>query len=147
MIGVGTVMDAGTAALYIQLGANFVISPVIHEDVARMCNRRLIGWMPGCATLTEISRAQELGADFVKLFPGETLSPAFVKAALAPMPWTNILVTGGVEPTQESLKAWFDAGAVGVGMGSKLFPKGGRAEDVEEKVRFCIQTIQALKKA
>lgn len=142
ILGAGTVFDAGTAALYIQSGANFIVSPVVKEDMALTCNRRKILWSPGCATLTEISRAEELGAEIVKVFPGEVLGPAFVKGALAPMPWTRIMPTGGVEPTRESLKSWFDAGVVCVGMGSKLFPK----EVIEARDFAAIETrcAQAL---
>lgn len=145
ILGVGTVVDSATAALYIQLGTNFVVTPVFHEDIARVCNRRMIGWLSGCATLTEISRAQEFGAEIVKVFPGEILSPAFVKGALGPMSWSKIMPTGGVEPTLESLTAWFNAGVVCVGMGSKLFPKGATADEVSEKVRFCIEAIKKIK--
>jgi len=145
ILGVGTVVDSATAALYIQLGTNFVVTPVFYEDIARVCNRRMIGWLSGCATLTEISRAQEFGAEIVKVFPGEILSPAFVKGALGPMSWSKIMPTGGVEPTLESLTAWFNAGVVCVGMGSKLFPKGATADEVSEKVRFCIETIKKIK--
>ena len=144
VLGVGTIVDAGTAALYIQLGTNFVVTPMIHDDVARTCNRRKIAWIPGCATLSEISRAEELGAEMVKLFPGDMLSPAFVKGLKGPMPWTSVLITGGVEPTRENLEAWFKAGASGVGMGSKLFVPGGSLEDIEARARFCVETIRAL---
>lgn len=123
ILGAGTVFDSGTTSLYIQLGANFIVSPVVKEDMALTCNRRKILWAPGCATLTEISRAEELGAEIVKIFPGFILGPEFVKAAKAPMPWTSIMPTGGVEPTYESMKAWFDSGVTCVGMGSQLFPK------------------------
>lgn len=145
ILGIGTVVDASTAALYIQIGANFVVTPMFQEDIARVCNRRMIGWLSGCATLTEISRAQEFGAEIVKVFPGEILSPAFVKGALGPMAWSKIMPTGGVEPTLESLSAWFNSGVVCVGMGSKLFPKGATAAEVSEKVRFCIDTIKSLR--
>jgi 2-dehydro-3-deoxyphosphogluconate aldolase / (4S)-4-hydroxy-2-oxoglutarate aldolase len=145
VLGIGTIIDGSTAALYMQLGANFIVTPMFHEDIARTCNRRKIPWMCGCATLTEISRCEEMGAEMVKLFPGEILSPAFVKGAKGPMPWSSFLITGGVEPTHESLKAWFDAGATGVGMGSKLIYKGGSMTELEEKSRFCIDTIKTLK--
>jgi 2-dehydro-3-deoxyphosphogluconate aldolase/(4S)-4-hydroxy-2-oxoglutarate aldolase len=145
-LGVGTIEDTGTAALYIQMGCDFIVTPMFHEDVARTCNRRQIGWFSGCATLTEISKAQEFGAEIIKLFPGDGLGPQFVKGALGPMPWSRILPTGGVEPTYESIKSWFEAGVVAVGMGSKLFPKGATPAEIEEKVRFCIETIKSFKK-
>jgi 2-dehydro-3-deoxyphosphogluconate aldolase/(4S)-4-hydroxy-2-oxoglutarate aldolase len=121
VLGTGSVMDAGTASLYIQLGTNFIVSPVIKEDIAIVCNRRKILWSPGCGSVTEISRAEELGAEVVKIFPGTQVGgPEFVKAVKGPMPWTSIMPTGGVTPDEENLKAWFNAGVTCVGMGSQL---------------------------
>jgi 2-dehydro-3-deoxyphosphogluconate aldolase / (4S)-4-hydroxy-2-oxoglutarate aldolase len=124
IMGVGSVVDAGTASLYIQLGANFIVSPVLKEDMAFTCNRRKILWSPGCGSLSEISRAEELGAEIVKIFPGQQVGgPEFVKAVKGPFPWTSIMPTGGVEPTEENLSAWFKAGVTCVGMGSQLITK------------------------
>ena len=150
MLGAGTIVDAGTASLYIQLGAAFIVSPVVKEDMARTCNRRKILWAPGCATLTEISHAEELGAEIVKVFPGFVLGPEFVKAAKAPFPWTSIMPTGGVEPTKESLTAWFNAGVTCVGMGSQLFPKkevdAKNYQYVTDKVAEAMAIIASLRK-
>ena len=121
-MGVGSIVDAPTAALYIQLGACFVVGPLLNPEIARICNRRLIPYIPGCGTVSEIGAAQELGCDVTKVFPGDVYGPAFVKGTLAPMPWSKIMVTGGVSPDRENLTAWFKAGAFCVGMGSKLFP-------------------------
>lgn len=121
-LGVGSVVDAATASLYIQLGACFVVGPLFNPDVAKVCNRRLIPYTPGCSSVSEVGFAQELGCDLCKVFPGDVLGPKFVKGLLAPMPWSKIMVTGGVEPTAENLTAWFKAGAYCVGIGSKLFP-------------------------
>ena len=123
ILGVGSVTDAGAASLYMQMGANFVVTPVLREDIALVCNRKKILWSPGCASLSEISRAEELGCEFVKLFPGGTYGPGFVKAIKGPCPWTNIMPTGGVAPTEENLKGWFNAGVTCVGMGSNLVSK------------------------
>ena len=124
MLGVGSVVDAGTAALYIQLGASFIVSPVLKEDMAFTCNRRKVLWSPGCGSLSEISRAEELGAEIVKIFPGQQVGgPEFVKAVKGPFPWTSIMPTGGVEPTEENLSEWFKAGVTCVGMGSQLITK------------------------
>lgn len=124
ILGAGSVMDAGTASLYIQLDANFIVSPVLKEDMAIVCNRRKILWSPGCGSLNEISRAEELGAEIVKIFPGAQVGgPAFVKAIKGPMPWSSIMPTGGVEPVRESLEAWFNAGVTCVGIGSQLITK------------------------
>ena len=122
-LGVGSVVDAPTAALYMQMGADFVVGPLLNEDVARVCNRRCVPYTPGCGTVSEVGRAQELGCDLIKVFPGDVLGPKFVKGIMAPMPWTKLMVTGGVEPTEENLLAWRNAGVYCVGMGSKLFPK------------------------
>ena len=120
ILGVGSVTDAVAASLYLQMGANFIVTPVFREDIAIVCNRRKVLWSPGCGSLTEIAKAEELGCEIVKLFPGDVYGPQFVKGVLAPQPWTSIMPTGGVSPTEESLKQWFDAGVVCVGMGSKL---------------------------
>ena len=123
ILGVGSVTDAGAASLYMQMGANFVVTPVLREDIALVCNRKKVLWSPGCASLSEISRAEELGCELVKLFPGGTYGPGFVKAIKGPCPWTNIMPTGGVAPTEENLKGWFNAGVTCVGMGSNLVSK------------------------
>jgi len=149
-IGAGTIIDAPTASLYIQIGADFIVSPVVKEDMALVCHRRKIAWMPGCATLTEISKAEELGAEIVKVFPGFVLGPEFVKAALAPFPWTSIMPTGGVEPTLESLTAWFKAGVWCVGIGSQLFPKNldknSDYSQITQKVSSSLEIIQNIKR-
>lgn len=144
-VGVGSLQDAASTALFLQCGADFVVTPCFQEDIACICNRRAVPWISGCATLTEMSRALEAGAEVVKLFPGELLGPAFVKGALAPMPWLQIMPTGGVEPTDESLRDWFGSGVVAVGMGSKLIGRDAAPEEITQKVAFCLQTIQALK--
>lgn len=124
ILGVGTVMDAPTAALYIAGGANFIVGPILNEEVARLCNRRKVAYIPGCSTLTEISTAEELGAEIVKLFPADCVGgPNFVRAVLGPCPWLRLIPTGGIEPTLESITAWFRAGVAGVGMGSNLIRK------------------------
>ncbi len=123
IMGVGSVTDAGSASLYMQLGSNFVVTPVLREDIAIVCNRKKVLWSPGCGSLTEIAKAEELGCEIVKLFPGGIYGPSFVKAVKAPQPWTSIMPTGGVAPTRENLAGWFDAGVTCVGMGSKMISK------------------------
>ena len=147
ILGVGSVVDAGTASLYIQLGANFVVSPVLKEEMALVCNRRKIAWCPGCGSLNDISRAEELGAEIVKIFPGSSVGgPKFVSAVKGPCPWTSIMPTGGVEPTMENLKAWFDAGVACVGMGSNLFPKDViAAKDWEKISELCCNALEIIK--
>ena len=124
ILGVGSVCDPGTAALYINNGANFVVGPVLNPDVAKVCNRRKIAYSPGCGSASEISYAEELGVEIVKVFPGSSVGgPAFVKSVLGPNPWTRIMPTGGVDATRESIEAWFGAGVTCVGIGSKLVVK------------------------
>jgi len=146
ILGVGSVTDAPTAALYIQLGANFVVTPVLRDDVGLVCNRRKILWSPGCGTLSEIARAEELGAEIVKVFPGSQLGPGFVKAIKGPCPWTSIMPTGGVTAEEENLRNWFDAGVTCVGMGSKLIKKEFvNQQDYEGLKKHVQNTIQLIK--
>lgn len=148
ILGVGSVVDAGTTSLYIQLGANFVVSPVLKEEMALVCNRRKIAWSPGCGSLNDISRAEELGAEIVKIFPGSSVGgPKFVAALKGPCPWSSIMPTGGVEPTEENLRAWFDAGVTCVGMGSNLFPKDVIAAGDWAKITdLCRQALAIIRK-
>jgi len=150
MLGVGSVVDEGTTSLYIQLGASFIVSPILNPGMAKVCNRRKISWSPGCGSLTEISYAEELGAEVVKIFPGSQVGgPPFVQAVLGPCPWTSIMPTGGVEPTEENLGAWFKAGVHCVGMGSQLITKdvlsSGNFSLLEEKVKKALAIVQGLK--
>jgi len=123
IMGVGSVTDAAAASLYMALGANFIVTPVLREDIAIVCNRRKVLWSPGCGTLTEIAHAEELGCEIVKLFPGDIYGPQFVKGIKGPQPWTSVMPTGGVAPNKENLLAWFNAGVTCVGMGSQLISK------------------------
>ena len=150
IMGVGSVLDGAAASLYMQLGANFIVTPVLREDIAVVCNRRKVLWSSGCGSLTEISRAEELGCEIVKLFPGSTYGPGFVKAIKGPQPWTSIMPTGGVNTSEENLSAWFDAGVTCVGMGSQLISKEVLAskdfESLEQTVAKTLALIQKLKK-
>lgn len=151
VLGVGSIVDGPTTALYIQLGADFIVSPVLKEDMALICNRRKIPWMPGCGTLTEIAKAEELGAEIVKIFPASQIGgPSFIKNIKGPCPWTNILPTGGVKPTIENLSEWFNAGAFCVGMGSQLFVKKEDGsfdfERISENARLSIDIYQQIRK-
>jgi 2-dehydro-3-deoxyphosphogluconate aldolase/(4S)-4-hydroxy-2-oxoglutarate aldolase len=147
ILGAGSIIDPATAALYIQLGANFIVGPVLNPDVARICNRRKVVYIPGCGSVSEISNAEELGVEICKLFPGEAIGgPAFVKDVLGPLPWSRLMPTGGVDATEESITSWFKAGVTCVGMGSKLFPKeaidAGNYEGITEKVKQVLGWIQ-----
>lgn len=124
ILGVGSVVDAPTAALYIAYGANFVVGPVLNPEVAGLCNRRKIAYSPGCGSASEIAEAEELGVEIVKIFPGSSVGgPVFVKSVLGPCPWTRMMPTGGVDATEESIHAWFGAGVACVGIGSKVVRK------------------------
>jgi len=148
ILGIGSVIDAGTTSMYIQNGANFIVSPVLNPEMAKVCNRRKISWSPGCGSLTEISYAEELGAEVVKIFPGSQVGgPSFVAAVKGPFPWTSIMPTGGVEPTEENLKGWFKAGVHCVGMGSKLFVKDANGEyDFEALTSNVQKTLTLIKR-
>jgi len=122
-LGVGSITDAAAASLCMQMGANFIVTPSLREDIAIVCNRRKVLWSPGCGSLTEINKAEQLGCEIVKLFPGSTYGPGFVKAIKGPQPWTSIMPTGGVSTEEDNLTAWFNAGVTCVGMGSKLISK------------------------
>jgi 2-dehydro-3-deoxyphosphogluconate aldolase/(4S)-4-hydroxy-2-oxoglutarate aldolase len=129
VLGVGSIVDPGTASLYLQLGANFIVGPLFNPEIAKVCNRRLVPYTPGCGSVSEIGFAQEVGCDLCKIFPaGNVGGSSFVKNIKAPMPWSLIMATGAVEPTEENLSAWFKAGVTCVGMGSMLFPKEMIAE-------------------
>lgn len=149
IMGVGSVTDAASASRFMALGANFIVTPVLREDIAIVCNRRKVMWSPGCGSLTEICRAEELGCEIVKLFPGGIYGPDFVKAIKGPQPWTSIMPTGGVSPTKENLEGWFKAGVTCVGMGSKLIAKNADGNydiaKIESDTKNAISIIKELK--
>ena len=150
ILGVGSIVDPGTASLYINCGANFVVGPVLNADVARTCNRRKIPYSPGCGSASEISAAEELGCEIVKVFPGgEVGGPNFVKSVKGPCPWVSIMPTGGVDSSEASLKAWFGAGVVCVGMGSNLVTsdllKAKDYDGIAAKVRSTVDLIKAIR--
>ena len=150
IMGVGSVVDAPTAGIYIANGAKFVVGPILNADVAKVCNRRMIPYSPGCGSASEISLAQELGCEIVKVFPGESVGgPTFVKNVLGPMPWTRIMPTGGVDPDEKSLREWFGAGIVAAGMGSKLITndllKAGDWKGIEDRVRKTVDLISSIR--
>ena len=144
IMGVGSITDGAAASLYMTLGANFIVTPVLREDIAIACNRRKVLWSPGCGTLTEIARAEELGCEIVKLFPGDIYGPQFVKGIKGPQPWTSIMPTGGVAPNKENLTGWFDAGVTCVGMGSQLISKDIIANKDYAKLQQDVKNALAL---
>ena len=152
ILGVGSIVDAASTAQYIQTGANFVVSPILNPEMAKVCNRRKVLWSPGCGSASEIGYAEELGAEVVKIFPaGEVGGPSFLKNLKGPMPWSNIMPSGGVEPTKDNLSKWFSAGAWCVGMGSNLFPKSELAAKdyaaIQNRVSGAVRLLKEVKAA
>lgn len=147
ILGAGSIVEEVTTGMYIQAGANFIVAPLLNENMAKVCNRRKVMWSPGCATISEISKAQELGSDLVKVFPASQVGgPGFIKAVKAPMPWTEIMPTGGVSLDRENLKGWFDAGVTCVGMGSNLFPKDVmESKDWAKMAQMATELIATIK--
>lgn len=150
VLGIGSVVDAPTAAIYISRAARFVVSPCLVPEVARICNRRMVPYFPGCGSVTDIGEAHELGCEIVKLFPGSSVGGAdFVKAVLGPMPWTKIMPTGGVDPDPASIAKWFGAGIVACGMGSKLITDAAiKSKDwagIEAQTRAAVDAIAAFR--
>jgi 2-dehydro-3-deoxyphosphogluconate aldolase / (4S)-4-hydroxy-2-oxoglutarate aldolase len=150
ILGVGSIVDAPTAGLYIANGAKFVVGPVLNADVAKVCNRRKIAYHPGCGSASEISAAEELGCEIVKVFPGDSVGgPDFVKNILGPMPWTRIMPTGGIDTSKESLTKWFGAGIVACGIGSNLITRELLATKdyagIEKKVHETVALIKTIR--
>ena len=148
IMGIGSIVDPATAALYLQLGANFVVGPLFNPEVAKICNRRLVPYSPGCGSVSEIGFAQEAGCDLCKIFPaGNVGGPSFVKNVKGPMPWAMLMVTGAVEPTEENLSAWIKAGVTCVGMGSNLFPaEMMKAGDWAGITKLCADALAIIQK-
>jgi len=145
ILGIGSISFGRDARKFIRIGANFVVGPQYVPDVVTVCRWHRIPYMPGCGTISEIGRAQRSGCEICKVFPGDVLGPAFVKALRAPMPWSKIMVTGGVKPEKANLEAWFKAGVTCVGMGSNLFPKEVVAAGEWEKISsLCKETLEIV---
>ena len=149
IMGVGSITDAAAASMFMQMGANFIVTPSVREDIALVCNRRKVLWSPGCGTLTEINRAEEYGCEIIKLFPGDTYGPGFVKAIKGPQPWTSVMPTGGVSTDEDNLRGWFNAGVTCVGMGSQMISKDILANKdyagLEKRVRETLALIKRIR--
>ncbi|MEZ4971062.1 MAG: bifunctional 4-hydroxy-2-oxoglutarate aldolase/2-dehydro-3-deoxy-phosphogluconate aldolase [Flavobacteriaceae bacterium] len=148
-VGVGSITDAAAASLYMQMGANFIVTPSLRKDIALVCNRRKVLWSPGCGSLTEINKAEEMGCEIIKLFPGANFGPDFVKAIKGPQPWTSVMPTGGVTLEESNLKGWFNAGVTCVGMGSNLISKtileNRDYNGLEKSVRETLALIKRIR--
>lgn len=149
VLGIGTIMDGAMAKKFIDAGTHFIVSPILKAEMAEVCKKHDMLWIPGCATLTEIVTGKELGADVIKVFPGSVLGPGFVSSVLPVIPGYQLMPTGGVEPTEKNLSAWFKAGVTCVGMGSQLFTKEIMAEKnwslLEENVRETLAIIKRIR--
>ena len=150
MLGIGTIMDGPTTKKFIDAGADFIISPIMKIEMAKVCHEHKTPWIPGCATLTEIVTAKDNGADIIKLFPASVLGPIFVSSIMPVVPGLQLMITGGVEPTEKSLSSWFKAGAACVGMGSQLFTKEILTQRdwplLQQKVAECLNIVKGLRK-
>jgi 2-dehydro-3-deoxyphosphogluconate aldolase/(4S)-4-hydroxy-2-oxoglutarate aldolase len=149
ILGAGSIMDAPTAALFLAAGANFIVGPSLNPEISRLCNRRKVLYLPGCATETEIATAEELGAEIVKIFPGDSAGgPGFIRAVMAPCPWHRLLPTGGIDATEASISEWIKAGAAALGMGSKLITSAlVKARDFDGIAAQTADCIGWIKKA
>jgi len=142
LIGAGTVLDVETARLAILNGAEFIVSPAFNKDVAKLCNRYQVPYLPGCLSVTEIITAMEAGCDIIKLFPGSLVGPSYVKAIKGPLPQANIMPTGGVN--LNNVKEWFDAGCVAIGVGSEI-TKPAKTNDYQEITKLAKKYIDLVK--
>ena len=146
ILGAGTIIDPATAGIYINSGANFIVGPVFNPEVAKICNRRKVPYIPGCMTPCEISNAEEMGVDIVKVFPGKTVGPAFIKAVLGPCPWSKLMPSGGVEITQENISGWIKSGSAALNIGSNLIKKdlvkAGDFNSIKKLVKQCMEWIK-----
>ncbi|WP_426058841.1 bifunctional 4-hydroxy-2-oxoglutarate aldolase/2-dehydro-3-deoxy-phosphogluconate aldolase [Hymenobacter sp. B1770] len=146
VLGIGTIYKAQEAEEFIAAGAEFVVQPLATAEVAEVCRAHDIPWLPGAMTPTEIYNASQQGAAVVKIFPGNVVGPDYVKALRGPMPETKLMVTGGVEPTRESLSAWFGAGVNAVGMGSQLFKNADDTDALAARIAELMQIVAQLGK-
>ena len=149
ILGIGSVVDAPTAAMYLASGANFVVGPTLNPEIARLCNRRKVAYIPGCATATELSQAEELGVEICKVFPAAQLGgPSFIKAQLAPCPWHRLMPTGGLDATEENVRGWIEGGAAALGLSSKLITRQlVAARDFEGIAQKVAQVISWIREA
>lgn len=151
MLGIGTIMNAEMTQKYIAAGAHFIVSPILKAEMATACQQHNILWIPGCATLTEIVTAKDLGAKVIKIFPGSVLGPGFVSSIMPVVPGLQLMPTGGVEPTEKNLSSWFKAGVICVGMGSQLFTKeiieNKNWEKLQQQVSDALSLIKTIRKS
>jgi 2-dehydro-3-deoxyphosphogluconate aldolase/(4S)-4-hydroxy-2-oxoglutarate aldolase len=143
IIGIGTIFNAESAQQFIDAGADFVVQPFTTPEVGEVCKKNNIVWIPGTMTVTEIQNATVLGAEIVKIFPGNVLGSAYIKSLRGPLPKTKIMVTGGVEPTEASIKEWFGAGVNAVGLGSQLFKNIDKPQEITQTLNEIFKIVKA----
>ena len=149
LLGIGTVKNVQDAKNYIAAKADFIICPVTIPAVAAEVHAAGMLWIPGCMSVTDIAVAEDCGAKFVKLFPGNILGPGFVSSVKDIFPGMKFMPTGGVDTTKENIKSWFDAGVSAVGIGSKLLSKELLASQDYAKIvadtRAVLETVNTIK--
>ena len=150
VLGIGTIWSAQDAVEFLELGAQFIVSPGLIPEIGHEMNDRQVLWIPGCGTITEVASAIELGAQVVKIFPGNVLGSDFVKAVKSVLPQVKIMPTGGVKPTAENLSKWFGAGVLCVGMGSQLFSKNliasGNYAQLQDEISDALSLVRSVRK-
>ena len=146
LLGIGTIYTAEDAERFIAAGADFVVQPCITAEVAEVCRRHNTPWLPGTMTVSEVYQATKLGAAIVKIFPGNVVGPGFIKSLRGPMPKVPLMVTGGVEPTEDSLREWFEAGVNVVGMGSQLFKNADDTAALTTQIAGLLAFVHTLQK-
>jgi 2-dehydro-3-deoxyphosphogluconate aldolase/(4S)-4-hydroxy-2-oxoglutarate aldolase len=143
LLGAGSVQDPYLAARYLDLGADFLVSPFFVPEIARWANGRHAAYVPGAGSMREISTAEEAGAEIVKVFPAAALGgPGFIRAVLGPRPWSRLMPTGGVKAESTDIKAWFEAGAAALGLGSDLISPRLRGSDVPDLGRRVADVVR-----
>lgn len=143
-LGIGTIKTVSQAKTYIELGADFLVSPIVNADLAAVCADTHTFWIPGCMTPTEINLAEELDAPLVKLFPGDTLGIGFLKAIKPLFPNLKFMPTGGVDVNKENIDSWLDAGVTALGFGSKLFQQPKDAQNYDWLTERCQLLIKLV---
>lgn len=150
IVGIGSLFNSEETKNYINIGADFIVSPILDEGMAKACQEKGMLWIPGIGTTTEAYRASQLGAELIKMFPGNVLGPGFAKSVLGPMPHLRLMPTGGVKPDEENLTEWYNSGVKTVGMGSQLLDKkfinSGDYAGLTESIKTAVSVAKKVKK-
>tara|TARA_Y100000768_G_scaffold170174_1_gene127373 strand:+ start:492 stop:1148 length:657 start_codon:yes stop_codon:yes gene_type:complete len=150
ILGIGSIKSSDEAKLFIDLGAKFIVSPHLDEEIGEVCNKNEVLWVPGCGTLSEMIKADKIGAKLIKLFPGNVYGSKFISSVLAPCPWLKIMPTGGVTTQQSNIQDWLDSGAYCLGMGSNLFPSSllnfNDTTELQKHINSVLKKIRSVSK-